>query len=149
VRVVGVCDLEEDVCFSKELCGGTHVHASGDVGAIVITGETSIGAGLRRIEAVTGRAAAERIRQQEETLARIGASLNAPPTEIESRLAAMREENDRLRRQLQAAERRMAALAVARVRQPAARAAVEKDNVSRARSRRDEHRLPSDHGRCA
>jgi alanyl-tRNA synthetase len=81
------------------------------VGSIIVTAETSIGAGLRRIEAVTGRAAAERIRQQEETLARLGASLNAPPTGIESRLTSVREENDRLRRQIQAMERRMAAMA--------------------------------------
>jgi alanyl-tRNA synthetase len=108
VRVVGVCDLEANQCFSKELCGGTHVHASGDVGVIVITGESSIGAGLRRIEAVTGRAAAERIRQQEETVARLSASLRVPPVEIESRVQTLREENDQLRRQLQAIERRLA-----------------------------------------
>ncbi|HLF76111.1 MAG TPA: alanine--tRNA ligase [Dehalococcoidia bacterium] len=131
VRVVGICDEEADRCFSKELCGGTHVHASGDVGSIIITAETSIGAGLRRIEAVTGRAAAERARQQEETLARLGASLNAPPAEIESRLATMREENDRLRRQIQTMERRMASLAAGAAASPAGPAAgiADKDNV--------------------
>jgi alanyl-tRNA synthetase len=108
VRVVGVCDVELHDCFSHELCGGTHVHASGEVGAIIITGETSIGAGMRRIEAVTGRAAAERLRQDEDTLARLGAALMAPATEVESRVAALREENDRLRRQLQTLERRAA-----------------------------------------
>ena len=108
VRVVGVCDVELRDCFSHELCGGTHVHASGEVGSIIITGETSIGAGLRRIEAVTGRAAAERTRNHEEILSRIGASLLAPPSEIEGRIAALREENDRLRKQLQAMERRLA-----------------------------------------
>ena len=45
VRVVGVCDPQADRCFSKELCGGTHVHASGEVGGIIVTGEASIGAG--------------------------------------------------------------------------------------------------------
>jgi len=108
VRVVGVCDLDLKDCFSHELCGGTHVHASGEVGSIIITGETSIGAGLRRIEAVTGRAAAERLRYDEETLARLSAGLRVPVPEIESRVAAMREENDRLRKQIETMERRMA-----------------------------------------
>jgi alanyl-tRNA synthetase len=108
VRVVGVCDVELHDCFSHELCGGTHVHASGEVGAIIITGETSIGAGMRRIEALTGRAAADRQRHDEDTLARLGAALMAPPTEVEARVAALREENDRLRRQLQTLERRAA-----------------------------------------
>jgi alanyl-tRNA synthetase len=114
VRVVGVCYPEDhdhdpaDRCFSHELCGGTHVHASGEVGAIVITAETSIGAGLRRIEAVTGRAAAERLRQQEETVSRLSAALRVPPAEIEGRVAAMQERIDELQKQLQAAERRLA-----------------------------------------
>jgi alanyl-tRNA synthetase len=108
VRVVGVCDPQADRCFSKELCGGTHVHASGDVGAIVITGESSIGAGLRRLEAVTGRAAAERIRQQEETLSRLGALLQAPAGELEARVASLRDEIADLQKRLQASERRLA-----------------------------------------
>jgi alanyl-tRNA synthetase len=108
VRVVGVCDVELHDCFSHELCGGTHVHSSGEVGAIIITGETSIGAGMRRIEAVTGRAAAERMRRDEDTIARLSAALMAPPSEVEARVAAQREENERLRRQLQALERRAA-----------------------------------------
>jgi alanyl-tRNA synthetase len=108
VRVVGVCDLELKDCFSHELCGGTHVHASGEVGAIIITQETSIGAGLRRLEAVTGRAAAERVRAHEDSLGRLGASLQIPVAGIEARVAALREDNDRLRKQIQTLERRIA-----------------------------------------
>ncbi len=108
VRVVGVCDVEGNECFSKELCGGTHVHASGDVGAIIVTGESSIGAGLRRLEAVTGRAAAERIRQQEETLAHLSASLLVPPAEIESRVATLKQEIEELQRSVRNLERRLA-----------------------------------------
>jgi alanyl-tRNA synthetase len=105
VRVVGICEPEADRCFSKELCGGTHCHASGEVGAIVIVSETSIGAGMRRIEAVTGRAAAERIRRHEDALAGIGAMLRAQPGEIGARIEALQEEADTLRRKLQALER--------------------------------------------
>jgi alanyl-tRNA synthetase len=108
VRVVGVCQVDADECFSRELCGGTHVHSSGEVGAIIITGETSIGAGLRRLEAVTGRAAAERARAQEEALSRLSAALLVPQGEVEARVQAVREENERLRKQLQAVERRLA-----------------------------------------
>jgi alanyl-tRNA synthetase len=108
VRVVGVCDSEAEKCFSRELCGGTHVHASGEVGAILITGETSIGAGLRRLEAVTGAAAAKRLRSQEDTLARLSAALNGPASEVEARATALRDENERLRRQVQTLERRLA-----------------------------------------
>jgi alanyl-tRNA synthetase len=112
VRVVGVCTTDEphdeNECFSRELCGGTHVHTSGSIGAIVVTAETSIGAGLRRIEAVTGRAAIERIRQHEDALQRVGAALRVTPGDVESRVQALREENDNLRKQLQATERRLA-----------------------------------------
>jgi len=112
VRVVGVCPTDaphdEKDCFSLELCGGTHVHSSGFIGSIVITAETSIGAGLRRIEAVTGRAAAQRVRENEEALSRLSASLRVPVPEVETRLAGLREENDSLRKELQAAQRRLA-----------------------------------------
>jgi alanyl-tRNA synthetase len=108
VRVIGMCDLDADRCFSKELCGGTHVHASGDIGAVIVTGETSIGAGLRRIEAITGRAAAERIRQNEELLSRLSLSLQVPPSDVESRIAGLKDEIAELERSLRAMERRMA-----------------------------------------
>ena len=108
VRVVEVCDPAAERCFSKELCGGTHVHASGEVGAIIVAGESSIGAGLRRIEALTGRAAAERIREREDDWARLAAGLQVTPEEAEVRVAALREERDDLRKRLQATERRLA-----------------------------------------
>jgi alanyl-tRNA synthetase len=114
VRVVGICDSEHrhpglgDGCFSKELCGGTHCHSSGEVGAIVIISETSVGAGMRRIEALTGRAAVERFRRDEDLLSAIAASLRTTPGEVLPRLQAMQEEADALRRRIEALERQLA-----------------------------------------
>lgn len=108
VRVVGICDVHGADCFSKELCGGTHCHTSGEVGGIVITGETSIGAGMRRIEAVSGRAAVEHARRQEELVAGLSATLKAPPAELAAKVKALQDEIDALNKRLQALERRAA-----------------------------------------
>jgi alanyl-tRNA synthetase len=137
VRVVGVCTTDqphdENECFSRELCGGTHVHSSGSIGAIVVTGETSIGAGLRRIEAVTGRAAIERIREHEDALARVGSALRVAPGDIEARVQALREENDNLRKQLQATERRLARTLVEAAKGGASEAADEGEMIGDVR----------------
>jgi alanyl-tRNA synthetase len=108
VRVVGVCEHGADHCFSRELCGGTHCHASGEVGVIVITGESSIGAGMRRIEALTGRAAIEYVREREQTLAGLGMLLRAPAEQLGARIEGLQGEVESLRRRLQAAERKAA-----------------------------------------
>ena len=107
VRVVGVCDVELHDCFSHELCGGTHVHNSGEVGAIIITAETSIGAGMRRIEAVTGRVAWERLRSDEDALSRLSSRLRVASDTVEERVEAVLTENERLRRQVQTLERQI------------------------------------------
>jgi alanyl-tRNA synthetase len=81
--------------YSKELCGGTHVASTGQIGAFVITGESSIGAGLRRIEAVTGEAATELIADRLEALRSaaqlLGEREENVPQRIESLLARLRE----------------------------------------------------------
>ena len=81
--------------YSKELCGGTHVAATGQIGQFVITGESSIGTGLRRIEAVTGEAATELVSTRLEAL-RAAAQLLGDreenvPGRLESLLARLRE----------------------------------------------------------
>ncbi|MBA2634318.1 MAG: alanine--tRNA ligase [Chloroflexi bacterium] len=81
--------------YSKELCGGTHVAATGQIGQFVITGEASIGAGLRRIEAVTGVAAAELVGTRLEALRAaaqlLGEREENVPQRIEALLARVRE----------------------------------------------------------
>jgi alanyl-tRNA synthetase len=81
--------------YSKELCGGTHVAFTGQIGAFVITGESSIGAGLRRIEAVTGEGATELIADRLEALRSaaqlLGEREEQVPQRIESLMARVRE----------------------------------------------------------
>ena len=91
--------------FSFEVCGGTHVHATGQVGTLVVLGESSIGGGMRRIEAVTGRAAEELVVQQTATLQAISQKLQAPIHELEARLDAYMADTDVLRRRLAETER--------------------------------------------
>ena len=106
VRVVDICDEPQaDRCFSRELCGGTHCHRTGEIGTFIIASEGSVGAGLRRIEALTGPLADAWVIDQQERTARLARQLNAAPTEIEARIEALRAELDAERRRLQQLER--------------------------------------------
>lgn len=80
VRVVSVPG------FSKELCGGTHINATGDIGLFQIVSEGGIASGVRRMEAVTGKAALEKIKKESETLAGIRSLLKIQPEEELNRL---------------------------------------------------------------
>ncbi|NBT12269.1 MAG: alanine--tRNA ligase [Planctomycetia bacterium] len=74
---------------SRELCGGTHVSNTGQIGMVKITGEESVSAGTRRVTAVTGLRAVERLRQAEGMLAESAAALKVPAAELPARLAAV------------------------------------------------------------
>ena len=97
VRTIRIGEPEP---ISYELCGGTHVQETGVIGTFLITGESSVAAGVRRIEAVSGRGALDLIRDRFQTLQRITEQLQTSPAEASSRLAALLEEHDRLEREL-------------------------------------------------
>ena len=86
--------------FSTELCGGTHVQRTGDIGLFRITGESGIASGIRRIEAVTGEGALEAVRAAEATLKRVAGSLRATPAELESKVAQLLEQQKKLEREM-------------------------------------------------
>jgi alanyl-tRNA synthetase len=94
--------------FSAELCGGTHCERTGEIGAIVITGESSIGSGMRRIEALTGAGAERHIREQEQMLADVAQLVGAPRGTLKQKVAAMAEENAALKRKNEKLERSLA-----------------------------------------
>ncbi|HEX2195100.1 MAG TPA: alanine--tRNA ligase [Candidatus Limnocylindria bacterium] len=103
--------------YSKELCGGTHVGTTGQIGAFRITGESSIGAGLRRIEAVTGDAAealvSARLDALEATAVLLGVPEEQVPARVEALVARLREAERAVRAPKAAAARLDAAAALA------------------------------------
>jgi alanyl-tRNA synthetase len=85
VRVLEIGDPP----MSAELCGGTHVKSTGEIGLFIITSESSIGTGLRRIEAVTGRKAEEFVRDSLSTVAAVAEELRSSPLEIKEKIKAI------------------------------------------------------------
>jgi len=94
--------------YSVELCGGTHVRATGEIGLFKILSEGAVSAGVRRVEAVAGEAALAHVSETEKTLAAIAAALKAPPAEAAARVEALVEERRRLERELAELRRRLA-----------------------------------------
>ena len=86
--------------YSTELCGGTHVSRSGDIGFFKILGETALAAGVRRIEAVTGQAALDYVAEQQALVAESAAILKAAPQDLPARISQLVEERKRLEKQL-------------------------------------------------
>jgi alanyl-tRNA synthetase len=92
-----------DIGSSRELCGGTHVARTGDIGLFKIVGESGVAAGIRRVEAVTGIGALARVQEQEARLAAAAQLLKAPVAELEARIVQLQES-------ARAAERELARL---------------------------------------
>jgi alanyl-tRNA synthetase len=86
--------------FSTELCGGTHVYRTGDIGFFKITAEAGVAAGVRRIEAVTGEGATSYVDERERQLAGLASRLGARPEDAAEKLAQLLEQQRRLEREL-------------------------------------------------
>jgi len=114
VRVVSMGQLDgsgkgaEGNTYSLELCGGTHVRRTGDIGAFVALGESASSAGVRRFEALTGQAAVDYLKAQEAKLAEAAAVLKAAPAEVVERLKALVDERKALQNEVATLRRELA-----------------------------------------
>ncbi|MDN3558565.1 alanine--tRNA ligase [Vreelandella neptunia] len=97
--------------FSIELCGGTHVARSGDIGCCHVMSEVGIASGVRRIEAITGENALAYFREQEARLERLGERLKTKPEQVEARVESLVERNRSLEKELEQLKAKLASAA--------------------------------------
>ena len=113
VRMVEYCDSRGHAagahtmeCYSRELCGGTHLHSTGQLGLLLIVSDSSIGAGLRRIEALTGVEAERFVEERSGMVNTLARHFRTPPAQVLERIATLEEQLATERRRLEEAERR-------------------------------------------
>ena len=119
VRVVKMGD------FSTELCGGTHVQHTGQIGAFRIISEQGIAAGVRRIEALVGEGLNEHYRTEEEELMRAAAALKTSPSELEKKIVSLMEELKKVKSENEALKAKAASESLG----DAAKAAIDVDGI--------------------
>jgi alanyl-tRNA synthetase len=98
-----------DIGSSRELCGGTHVARTGDIGLFRIVSESGVAAGIRRIEAVAGTVAIAFAQNESEQLARVASALKAQPAEIEAKVGQLQEQVRALEKEMARHKQKMAA----------------------------------------
>jgi alanyl-tRNA synthetase len=111
VRVVSMGTFPDDPqhkSYSVELCGGTHVGRTGEIGLITLVGESAVAAGVRRIEALTGQAARKHLAEQEKRLRAVAMALKTRPEEAAERVQVMVDERRKLERDLADARKKLA-----------------------------------------
>lgn len=109
VRVVSMGDGDQSRSdFSVELCGGTHVNRTGDIGVFTITSESAVSSGVRRIEALTGAAAHNHLVRQQALLKQAAATIKSSPDELVDRVAALQAERRALEKELSEARKQAA-----------------------------------------
>lgn len=97
-----------DIGSSRELCGGTHVQRTGDIGLFKVVAESGVAAGVRRIEAITGDNALAYLQSLESTVNQVAGTLKASPSEISARIGGMLEQVRALEKELAAAKGKLA-----------------------------------------
>ncbi len=107
VRVLSMGRVGEGA-YSVELCGGTHVSATGDIALFKIVSESAVSSGVRRIEALTGEAARQWLTGREDRLKEAAATLKAAPEDVPGRIASLIEDRRRLERELADAKKALA-----------------------------------------
>lgn len=107
VRVLSM-GLGGDASYSVELCGGTHVNATGDIAIFKIVSESAVSSGVRRIEALTGEGARLWLNARDERLREAAAALKTAPDDVPARVAALVEERRKLERELAEAKKALA-----------------------------------------
>ncbi|HBK06224.1 MAG TPA: alanine--tRNA ligase, partial [Acetobacteraceae bacterium] len=109
VRVVAMGEADGNKpAWSIELCGGTHVRRTGDIGYFRIVGETAVAAGVRRIEAVTGASAEALVLETQARLNDVAGALRAAPAEVADRIAALLEDRRKLQAQVGELQKKLA-----------------------------------------
>ena len=94
--------------YSVELCGGTHVNATGDIGLVRVVSEGAVSSGVRRLEALTGAAARDHLAEQDRRLRQMAAALKVAPQDAPARLEAVLEERRKMERELAEARKQLA-----------------------------------------
>ncbi|AIT78519.1 alanine--tRNA ligase [Novosphingobium pentaromativorans] len=108
VRVLSMGRSNGGKTYSVELCGGTHVNATGDIGVFRIVSESAVSSGVRRIEALTGEGARQWLVGREEALKNAAGILRTTPEDVEARVAALLDERKKLERELAEAKKALA-----------------------------------------
>ena len=109
VRVVSMGGADGEAAYSTELCGGTHVRRTGDIGLIKVLGEGAVAAGVRRIEALTGEAALAYLEGQDSALLSVAAMLKTPASEVPGRVQGLIDERKKLEREVAELRKKLAA----------------------------------------